>query len=113
MSSFTAADLLDCYARGVFPMADSRHDARLFLIDPEKRGVIPLDRFHLSKRLAPVTKRQPNTSTPLSCRFTRDGFPALELNDVPVGAAQARHELACTYRIGTNWIQTCKTIDHI
>lgn len=52
MSAFDAADLLDCYARGVFPMADAREDARVFLIDPERRGVIPLDRFHVSRRLA-------------------------------------------------------------
>jgi leucyl/phenylalanyl-tRNA--protein transferase len=52
MSAFDARDLLDCYARGVFPMADAREDSRVFLIDPERRGVIPLDRFHVSRRLA-------------------------------------------------------------
>lgn len=52
MPAFDARDLLDCYARGVFPMADAREDARVFLIDPERRGVIPLDRFHVSRRLA-------------------------------------------------------------
>jgi len=52
MSAFDASDLLDCYARGVFPMADAREDARVFLIDPERRGVIPLDRFHVARRLA-------------------------------------------------------------
>jgi leucyl/phenylalanyl-tRNA--protein transferase len=52
MSAFTAADLLDCYARGVFPMADARNDERLFLVDPERRGVIPLDDFHIPRRLA-------------------------------------------------------------
>lgn len=49
---FGPRDLLACYARGVFPMADAREDMRVFLIDPERRGVIPLDRFHVSKRLA-------------------------------------------------------------
>jgi leucyl/phenylalanyl-tRNA--protein transferase len=52
MSAFDARDLLDCYARGVFPMADAREDARVFLIDPERRGVIPLGGFHVPKRLA-------------------------------------------------------------
>lgn len=52
MPAFDARDLLDCYARGVFPMADAREDARVFLIDPERRGVIPLDGFHVSRRLA-------------------------------------------------------------
>jgi leucyl/phenylalanyl-tRNA--protein transferase len=49
---FTADDLIDCYRRGVFPMADARHDRRLFLVDPASRGVIPLDAFHLPGRLA-------------------------------------------------------------
>ncbi len=52
MRGFSADDLLDCYRRGVFPMADARHDERLFLVDPARRGVIPLDDFHVSRRLA-------------------------------------------------------------
>jgi leucyl/phenylalanyl-tRNA---protein transferase len=52
MSAFDARDLLDCYARGVFPMADAREDSRVFLIDPERRGVIPLRGFHVPRRLA-------------------------------------------------------------
>jgi leucyl/phenylalanyl-tRNA--protein transferase len=49
---FTWRDLVDCYARGVFPMADTREDDRVFLVDPEERGVFPLDRFHVPRRLA-------------------------------------------------------------
>ena len=52
MPAFDARDLLDCYARGVFPMADAREDSRVFLIDPERRGVIPLQGFHVPRRLA-------------------------------------------------------------
>lgn len=59
MSAFDARDLLDCYARGVFPMADAREDARVFLIDPERRGVIPLDRFHVPRRLARTVRSDP------------------------------------------------------
>jgi leucyl/phenylalanyl-tRNA--protein transferase len=49
---FTTDDLVDCYRRGVFPMADGRGDRRLFLVDPPQRGILPLDRFHISRRLA-------------------------------------------------------------
>ncbi len=59
MHGFDARDLLDCYARGVFPMADAREDASVFLIDPERRGVIPLDRFHVSRRLARTVRSEP------------------------------------------------------
>ena len=37
MHGFDARDLLDCYARGVFPMADAREDASVFLIDAKGR----------------------------------------------------------------------------
>jgi leucyl/phenylalanyl-tRNA---protein transferase len=56
---FDARDLLDCYARGVFPMADARDDARVFLIDPERRGVIPLKGFHVPRRLARTVRADP------------------------------------------------------
>ncbi|MDR3512283.1 MAG: leucyl/phenylalanyl-tRNA--protein transferase [Caulobacteraceae bacterium] len=50
--AFNVEELIDCYARGVFPMADARDDDRIFLIDPERRGVIPLGGFHVPARLA-------------------------------------------------------------
>jgi leucyl/phenylalanyl-tRNA---protein transferase len=59
MATFDARDLLSCYARGVFPMADARDDERVFLIDPERRGVIPLDGFHVSRRLARTVRGEP------------------------------------------------------
>ena len=59
MATFSARDLLACYARGVFPMADAREDARVFLIDPERRGVIPLESFHVSRRLARTVRAEP------------------------------------------------------
>jgi leucyl/phenylalanyl-tRNA--protein transferase len=49
---FSPDDLIGCYRQGIFPMADAREDNRVFLIDPERRGVIPLDRFHIPARLA-------------------------------------------------------------
>ncbi|MBI1249964.1 MAG: leucyl/phenylalanyl-tRNA--protein transferase [Alphaproteobacteria bacterium] len=52
MATFGPDDLLDCYRRGVFPMAESRDDDALFLVDPEVRAVMPLDRFHVPRRLA-------------------------------------------------------------
>ncbi|SHL99544.1 leucyl/phenylalanyl-tRNA--protein transferase [Roseibium suaedae] len=43
--------LLKAYACGLFPMAESAEDATLFWIEPELRGILPLDHFHLPKRL--------------------------------------------------------------
>ena len=52
MKPFTPDDLIACYRRGVFPMAESRDEQGVFLVDPEWRCVLPLDRFHVSRRLA-------------------------------------------------------------
>ena len=48
----TPAVLLRAYACGIFPMAESADDPTLFWVEPEMRGVIPLDRFQISSRLA-------------------------------------------------------------
>ena len=44
--------LLRAYSVGIFPMAQSATDDRLAWFDPDPRGILPLDRFHLSRRLA-------------------------------------------------------------
>ena len=44
--------LLKAYACGIFPMAESADDPALYWIEPERRGIIPLDRFHVPSRLA-------------------------------------------------------------
>jgi leucyl/phenylalanyl-tRNA---protein transferase len=44
--------LLRAYAEGIFPMAERREDAALFWVSPERRGIIPLEGFHVSHRLA-------------------------------------------------------------
>jgi len=43
--------LLQGYATGIFPMADSREADELFWVEPRSRAIIPLDRFHLSRSL--------------------------------------------------------------
>jgi leucyl/phenylalanyl-tRNA--protein transferase len=43
--------LLRAYRAGLFPMAESRRGDRLYWLDPEMRGVLPLDGFHLPRRL--------------------------------------------------------------
>ncbi|MFC3127062.1 leucyl/phenylalanyl-tRNA--protein transferase [Pseudoroseomonas globiformis] len=53
--------LLRAYRAGLFPMAESREAGRLYWLDPERRGVIPLEGFHLPRRLR---------RTVLSGRFT-------------------------------------------
>ncbi|MBC9209777.1 leucyl/phenylalanyl-tRNA--protein transferase [Roseomonas aerophila] len=44
--------LLRAYRAGLFPMAESRDAGRLYWLDPEMRGILPLQGFHLPRRLA-------------------------------------------------------------
>jgi leucyl/phenylalanyl-tRNA--protein transferase len=44
--------MLRAYRHGLFPMAETRRGDRLYWLDPEKRGILPLDGFHLPRRLA-------------------------------------------------------------
>jgi leucyl/phenylalanyl-tRNA--protein transferase len=55
----TVEDLVACYQQGVFPMAEARDDERIFVIDPDKRGVQPLDAFHVPRRLARTVRSEP------------------------------------------------------
>ncbi len=43
--------VLKAYATGIFPMSEGRDEPEMFWVDPEKRGVLPLDGFHLPRRL--------------------------------------------------------------
>lgn len=49
--------LLKGYASGIFPMAESRDDPDIFWVDPRKRGILPLDQFHISRSLARAMRR--------------------------------------------------------
>lgn len=49
--------LLQGYANGIFPMAESRDDPDVFWVDPRRRGVLPLHGFHLSRSLIRAMRR--------------------------------------------------------
>jgi len=53
------ATILNYYRRGLFPMAESRDDPNLFLVDPDMRGVLPLDGFHVPRRLRKTVRASP------------------------------------------------------
>ncbi len=44
--------LLKAYATGIFPMAEDADDPTIYWVEPRARGVLPLDRFHIARRLA-------------------------------------------------------------
>ncbi len=65
--------LLKAYACGIFPMAESADDPALYWIEPEQRGIIPLNGFHVSSRLARTVR-----TTPLTVHVDRDFDAVIE-----------------------------------
>ena len=58
MLRLTPDILVRAYAAGVFPMAESADDPELFWVDPRRRGILPLDAFHVARRLRRVVRRR-------------------------------------------------------
>ena len=77
---FGPEQLLACYRRGVFPMADGRQDQHLFLMEPEMRGILPLDGLKVSRSMRQFMRRTDlrvsvNEAFPAiiqACALTRD-----------------------------------------
>ncbi|SFE30737.1 leucyl/phenylalanyl-tRNA--protein transferase [Sulfitobacter brevis] len=59
MSELTPDLLLQGYAVGIFPMSEHRDDPEIFWVDPRRRGILPLDGFHISRSLARALRRTP------------------------------------------------------
>ncbi len=53
-----AETLLYAYANGIFPMAESQDSDQIYWMSPEKRGIIPLDGFHISRSTARLIKQE-------------------------------------------------------
>lgn len=58
MTGLNPEILLRAYAVGLFPMAERRDDQTLYWIDPEKRGILPLEDFHIPRRLRRTVRRR-------------------------------------------------------
>jgi leucyl/phenylalanyl-tRNA--protein transferase len=78
--------LLKAYACGIFPMAESADDPALYWIEPEMRGIIPLETFHVPARLARTVR-----TTPLEVFINRN-FEA-----VVSGCAEPKRDRARTW----------------
>jgi leucyl/phenylalanyl-tRNA---protein transferase len=89
MLEITPELLLQAYRIGVFPMGERRDDPKLYWLDPRLRAVLPLDGFHLPKRLArtvrsgqfEVSADAAFTETMRACAEPRPGHPESWIND--------------------------------
>ncbi|MAG22864.1 MAG: leucyl/phenylalanyl-tRNA--protein transferase [Rhodospirillaceae bacterium] len=64
MKTLTPEILLRAYTAGIFPMSEGRDDPDLFWVDPENRGIIPLESFHVPGKLR---RRVRNNSFKVRC----------------------------------------------
>jgi leucyl/phenylalanyl-tRNA--protein transferase len=93
--------LLKAYSCGLFPMSESADDPELFWVDPEVRGIIPLDKFHIPRSLKKVINRgifdiKINTDFPQvmrECAKETDDRPTTWINDTIL---KLYHELHLT-----------------
>lgn len=51
--------LLRAYAAGIFPMSETRDTNHVFWVDPKRRGILPLDEFHVPRRLRRTVRSSP------------------------------------------------------
>ena len=58
-TTITPQILLRAYAAGIFPMAESAEDNALYWVEPDERGIIPLDGLRISQSLRKTVRRQP------------------------------------------------------
>ncbi len=99
--------LLRTYRLGLFPMAETRNAATLHFLDPEARGVLPLDGFHLPRRLARTLRNTNLTITAdrdfagviAACAASRPNRPETWINGEIERLFRELHEYGYTHSI--------------
>ncbi|MGB0921230.1 MAG: leucyl/phenylalanyl-tRNA--protein transferase [Alphaproteobacteria bacterium] len=105
--------LIKAYAIGVFPMAESASDPNLHWIDPDERGVLPLDQFHLPRSLKRTLRKQPFRvsinenfgGTMRACAATREARPETWINPQILSLYDALYERGMAHSVEC-WHQT-------
>ena len=99
MSHLTPEIMLQAYARGIFPMAEGRRDTTLFWVDPELRGIIPLNDFHVPKRLKRTLRQPPRVTVDRAfqrvienCAQPTPGRRTTWINDEIIGLYCSLHQ---------------------
>jgi leucyl/phenylalanyl-tRNA---protein transferase len=111
MQVLTSELLLCAYASGLFPMANDRHDPTIHWIEPRRRGVLPLDGFHVPKRLRKLIRQkrfQIRTDCDFrqvitACAASRPERPRTWLNDELIELYCELHELGYTHSV-ESWL---------
>lgn len=99
--------LVRAYAAGIFPMSESRNDPSIFWVDPQLRGILPLDDFHISRSLKKTIRRQhfdvsfdtDFRATILACAETPRPDQGTWINDQIINAYSELHQLGLAHSV--------------
>ena len=105
--AITPEILLRAYAAGMFPMAESADDPDIFWVQPKLRGIIPLDKFHISKSLAKRMRQTPfdiriNTAfdeVMKRCAESTEDRPTTWINPVILNLYGELHRMGYTHSV--------------
>lgn len=89
--------VLQAYCAGIFPMAAGRHSDDIGWYDPQRRGILPIDALHVSKKLRRTIRQQPYQMTfdrafEDVMRGCADARPETWINDEIIGLYTALHK---------------------
>jgi leucyl/phenylalanyl-tRNA---protein transferase len=99
--------LLRAYRAGIFPMAESADDPELFWVDPKRRGILPLDGFHLPRRLRRVVRQDrfeirvdsDFAATLMACAEATEKRPNTWINDEIFRLYTALHQRGAAHSV--------------
>lgn len=99
--------LLTAYAGGYFPMAETRNAQEIFWFHPQKRGILPLESFHIPHSLAKALRQQPFEITPdkafeqviRACAEPHPERPETWINDDIIALYTALHRMGHAHSI--------------
>lgn len=107
METFGPLDLLKLYASGVFPMAESRDSDEIYLVQPEMRGIIPLEGLKISRSLAKTVRAHKfeiriNTAfaeVVAGCAAPRPDHPETWINEQIESLYNALHQMGHAHSV--------------
>ncbi len=99
--------LLRAYAAGIFPMSDAHDAPDIYWVEPKRRGVLPLDGFHISKSLSKTlrsgrfrTSRNEAFSNVVQlCAAEADDRPSTWINRPIAQAVATLHQMGCAHSV--------------
>jgi len=105
--TLTPEVLLRAYTCGVFPMARARDDHRLYWIDPQDRGILPLDRFHVPRSLVRtlargryrVTVNRAFAGVMEGCAASTEGRPETWINEEILSLFCQLHKMGLAHSV--------------